>query len=163
MIGNQATTAISVTSGSPPEQRDPDVPYQAVIADMTGYREPPKEDDDSVPEDQMRRFAAVEVTPSNYDDMLPVWGAHFKATLPDLLTGDPDSTLSIDVTFKQRTKFWPGELDDVPEIKAVLERIRHIERLQAHLARQPAVRERLARMILDAVGPKALTAPPSAN
>jgi type VI secretion system ImpB/VipA family protein len=160
MNQTQAITAISVSAGNPPEQRDADIPYQAIIADMTSHREPPKEEDDDAPQDSAKQFASVDVTPNNYDEVLhTIWAPRFKATLPDRLTGRPDSTISIDVTFQQRTKFWPGELDKVPEIKAILERIQQIERLQAHLARQPAARERLARLILDATGLPA----PSAN
>lgn len=132
---NQATSAITITSGNPSEQRDRDLPWQAVIAGMTGHREPPNEDEEVNPEDSAKRFAAVEVTPNNYDEVLAkIWGPRFQASLPDLLTGRPDSTLSVDVKFEKRTKFWPGELDRVPEIKAVLEQIRQIDMKSAIMA-----------------------------
>src|ERR1700689_2499599 len=108
MNQNPATTAISVSAGSPPEQRDADVPYQAIIADMTGYREPPQEEGDDAPQDSAKQFASVDVTPLNYDEVLrTLWKPRFQATLADKLTGRPDSTLSVDVTFEKRTKFWP--------------------------------------------------------
>jgi predicted component of type VI protein secretion system len=183
---NNATTAITVTSNKPPMQTDPDVPFQAIIADMTGHRPSPGEVDDEqsgieaiaesesgnaeskngsagagaeeedavddFAEDDAKRFECVDVTPLNYDKVLrSVWKPRFKGKVPDLLTGRSDRELNVDISLQSRTKFWAGELDSIPEIKAVLALIQKIERLQTALSRQPALRDRLSRLIVQAI------------
>jgi type VI secretion system ImpB/VipA family protein len=150
----EAKSAITVTSDLPPEQQDPDLPFQAVIGDMTGYREPPAEDEDDslVAEREAQRFAARDVSPTNFDESIGVWRPRVNITVPDVLTDDPDQSIAIDVEFERRSKFWPGELDrKVPEIVKLDEMIRQLERLQSTLNRKVAVRSRLQEFLLNLV------------
>jgi type VI secretion system ImpB/VipA family protein len=150
----EAKTAITVTSELPAEQRDLDLPYQCIVGDLTGYREPPSEDEDDAvaAARQAERFAAIDVNPTNYDEALRKWKPRFKGKVSDVLTGDAQRTLDIDVEFHGRHKSWPGELDrSVPEIVKIDEMIRELERLQATLSRKVMIRDRLEGLLRAAL------------
>ena len=142
-------TAITIAGGELPAQTDPDAPRQVVIADLSGYREPPGEDDEAG--EDPHRFDAVEVTPDSYDAALLRWQPRFRATLPSRLSGREAETLTVDVTFTRTTPFWPGELDRIPELQAVRQKIRQLERLQQRLAQQPGVRQKLESLLQAAL------------
>lgn len=147
-------SAITIGTDLPPVQQDSDVPHGTIVADMSGHREPPAEDADdaAIAEQEKQRFTTRDVSATNYDEAVLVWEPRFKATLPDLLTGEPNRTLKVDVRFKGRSKMWPGEIDKgVPEIVAIDKLIAQLERLQSTLARKTVLRDQLDKLLHVAI------------
>lgn len=149
----QAATAISVIVQNPPPGEDPDVPYEAIIGDMTGYREPPDENAEPDPDATKQRFAAVAVTPLTIDAVRQNnWKPRVRQDEVTVKLADGrELSLPIDVAFKKGTKFWPSELEDVPEIKYLRGMIRQLEQLLPLLQRQPTLRSRLGKTITEAI------------
>jgi predicted component of type VI protein secretion system len=146
-------TAVTVTSANPPTQLDPEKPYETVVGDMSGYVEPPAEDDDA--QEPVSRLKSVEVRPDNFDDVRRgVWKPRFKGAVPDVVTGSPDRTIEVDVALTSRVQNWAGDLDrGVPQLAAINKLVRDVERLQSQLSRQPALRDRVEALMHAVVAP----------
>ena|ERR1700722_16287906 len=141
-------TAITVTTDAPADPKDHRRPFGAVMADMTGARPEPADDDATAP--VTSKFRAVHVTPKNYQKVFEtVWEPRFRGTVPDVLTGNPDGTIAVDIAFKRSDLI--SDVDTIPELVRLGHMIRDLESLQSRIGRDPVLRNRLDRILHESI------------
>jgi type VI secretion system protein ImpB len=106
----------------------------------------------SVPEDEksLEDRKTVSVDKDNFNDVLEKQNLGLTASVPDKLSGQKDASLSVDLKFKNLNDFGPEAIvNQVPELKKLLELRKALTALKSPLGNVPAFRKKLQTLLGD--------------
>lgn len=120
-----------------------------VMADLSGDPAEP------LPRLKGRRF--LEIDRDNLEDVLEKAGPRLALRVPDRLTGAQDSKLAVELRFRRMEDFEPHRVaEQIEPLRELLRVRRHLSDLLARLDGNDALAERLAALLADADGLKAV-------
>lgn len=118
-------------------------PFLLLMLNPSGYRDP--DDPNGGPD-----WKAMLLERATYGETLKKLKPRFRGTVPDRLTGKPDSMLAVDVTFDKTSNYWVQQLlERVPELKRLAAIIKELELFKQHMASKPGDRNRLETMLKE--------------
>ena len=106
----------------------------------------------SVPEDEksLEDRKTVSVDKDNFNDVLEKQNLGLTASVPDKLSGEKDASLNVDLKFKNLNDFGPEAIvNQVPELKKLLELRKALTALKSPLGNVPAFRKKLQSLLGD--------------
>jgi type VI secretion system protein ImpB len=106
----------------------------------------------NVPEDEktLEDRKTVSVDKDNFNDVLEKQNLGLTASVPDKLSGEKDASLTVDLKFKNLTDFGPEAIvNQVPELKKLLELRAALTALKSPLGNVPAFRKKLQNLLGD--------------
>jgi len=106
----------------------------------------------NVPEDEksLEDRKTVSVDKDNFDDVLEKQDLGLTASVPDKLSGEKDASLTVDLKFKHLNDFGPEAIvNQVPELKKLLELRKALTALKSPLGNVPAFRKKLQSLLGD--------------
>lgn len=110
------------------------------IGDYTG-RPDPKAVEDRRP---------VNVDKDNFEQVLAEQNLQVSASVPDVLSGEKDAQLSVNLRFKKLSDFGPDAVaEQIPELKKLLELRQALTALKGPLGNVPAFKKKIAALLSD--------------
>jgi len=106
----------------------------------------------NVPEDEksLEDRKTVSVDKDNFTDVLEKQNLGLTASVPDKLSGEKDASLTVDLKFKNLNDFGPEAIvNQVPELKKLLELRKALTALKSPLGNVPAFRKKLQTLLGD--------------
>jgi len=106
----------------------------------------------NVPEDEksLEDRKTVSVDKDNFNDVLEKQNLGLTASVPDKLSGEKDASLTVDLKFKNLNDFGPeAVVNQVPELKKLLELRKALTALKSPLGNVPAFRKKLQSLLGD--------------
>ena len=106
----------------------------------------------NVPEDEksLEDRKTVSVDKDNFNDVLEKQNLGMTASVPDKLSGEKDASLTVDLKFKSLNDFGPEAIvNQVPELKKLLELRKALTALKSPLGNVPAFRKKLQSLLGD--------------
>jgi len=106
----------------------------------------------NVPEDEksLEDRKTVSVDKDNFTDVLEKQNLGLTASVPDKLSGEKDASLTVDLKFKSLNDFGPEAIvNQVPELKKLLELRKALTALKSPLGNVPAFRKKLQTLLGD--------------
>jgi type VI secretion system protein ImpB len=106
----------------------------------------------NVPEDEksLEDRKTVSVDKDNFGDVLEKQNLGLTASVPDKLSGEKDASLTVDLKFKSLNDFGPEAIvNQVPELKKLLELRKALTALKSPLGNVPAFRKKLQTLLGD--------------
>jgi type VI secretion system protein ImpB len=106
----------------------------------------------NVPEDEksFEDRKTVSVDKDNFNDVLEKQNLGLTASVPDKLSGEKDASLTVDLKFKNLNDFGPeAVVNQVPELKKLLELRKALTALKSPLGNVPAFRKKLQNLLGD--------------
>jgi type VI secretion system protein ImpB len=106
----------------------------------------------SVPDDEksLEDRKTVSVDKDNFNDVLEKQNLGMTASVPDKLSGDKDASLTVELKFKNLNDFGPEAIvNQVPELKKLLELRKALTALKSPLGNVPAFRKKLQSLLGD--------------
>lgn len=106
----------------------------------------------NVPEDEksLEDRKTVSVDKDNFNDVLEKQDLGLTASVPDKLSGEKDASLTVDLKFKSLNDFGPEAIvNQVPELKKLLELRKALTALKSPLGNVPAFRKKLQSLLGD--------------
>jgi type VI secretion system protein ImpB len=106
----------------------------------------------NVPEDEksLEDRKTVSVDKDNFNDVLEKQNLGLTASVPDKLSGEKDASLTVDLKFKNLNDFGPEAIvNQVPELKKLLELRKALTALKSPLGNVPAFRKKLQNLLGD--------------
>ena len=106
----------------------------------------------NVPEDEksLEDRKTVSVDKDNFNDVLEKQNLGLTASVPDKLSGEKDASLTVDLKFKNLNDFGPEAIvNQVPELKKLLELRKALTALKSPLGNVPAFRKKLQTLLGD--------------
>lgn len=106
----------------------------------------------NVPEDEksLEDRKTVSVDKDNFNDVLEKQNLGMTASVPDKLSGEKDASLTVDLKFKSLNDFGPEAIvNQVPELKKLLELRKALTALKSPLGNVPAFRKKLQTLLGD--------------
>ena len=95
----------------------------------------------------------VNIDKENFGEVMAKQDLGVKVSVPDRLSGEKDASLAVDLKFKSLADFGPeGIVNQVPELKKLLELRTALVALKGPLGNIPAFRKKLQSMLGDAEG-----------
>lgn len=92
----------------------------------------------------------VSINKDNFDDVMKAQKVSLQFEVPDQLTGNPDDHLSIDLKLQALSDFGPAAVvEQVPELKRILELREALRSLKGPLANIPDFRRKIQELIGD--------------
>jgi type VI secretion system protein ImpB len=105
-----------------------------------------------VPEDEksLEDRKTVGIDKDNFNDVLEKQNLGLTASVPDKLSGEKDASLTVDIKFKNLNDFGPeAVVNQVPELKKLLELRKALTALKSPLGNVPAFRKKLQALLGD--------------
>lgn len=105
-----------------------------------------------VPEDEksLEDWKTVGIDKDNFNDVLEKQNLGLTASVPDKLSGQKDASLTVDIKFKNLNDFGPeAVVNQVPELKKLLELRKALTALKSPLGNVPAFRKKLQSLLGD--------------
>jgi type VI secretion system protein ImpB len=105
-----------------------------------------------VPDDEksLEDRKTVSVDKDNFNDVLEKQNLGLTASVPDKLSGEKDASLTVDLKFKNLNDFGPeAVVNQVPELKKLLELRKALTALKSPLGNVPAFRKKLQSLLGD--------------
>lgn len=105
-----------------------------------------------VPEDEksLEDRKTVGIDKDNFNDVLEKQNLGLTASVPDKLSGEKDASLTVDLKFKNLNDFGPeAVVNQVPELKKLLELRKALTALKSPLGNVPAFRKKLQALLGD--------------
>ena len=106
----------------------------------------------NVPEDEksLEDRKTVSVDKDNFNDVLEKQNLGLTASVPDKLSGEKDASLTVELKFKNLNDFGPEAIvNQVPELKKLLELRKALTALKSPLGNVPAFRKKLQSLLGD--------------
>jgi type VI secretion system protein ImpB len=106
----------------------------------------------NIPEDEksLEDRKTVSVDKDNFNDVLEKQNLGLTASVPDKLSGEKDASLTVDLKFKNLNDFGPeAVVNQVPELKKLLELRKALTALKSPLGNVPAFRKKLQSLLGD--------------
>lgn len=106
----------------------------------------------NVPEDEksLEDRKTVGIDKDNFNDVLEKQNLGLTASVPDKLSGEKDASLTVDLKFKNLNDFGPEAIvNQVPELKKLLELRKALTALKSPLGNVPAFRKKLQNLLGD--------------
>ncbi|HET9300296.1 MAG TPA: type VI secretion system contractile sheath small subunit [Candidatus Polarisedimenticolaceae bacterium] len=106
----------------------------------------------NVPEDEksLEDRKTVSVDKDNFNDVLEKQNLGLTASVPDKLSGEKDASLTVELKFKSLNDFGPEAIvNQVPELKKLLELRAALTALKSPLGNVPAFRKKLQSLLGD--------------
>jgi type VI secretion system protein ImpB len=106
----------------------------------------------NVPDDEksLEDRKTVSVDKDNFNDVLEKQNLGLTASVPDKLSGEKDASLNVDLKFKNLNDFGPEAIvNQVPELKKLLELRKALTALKSPLGNVPAFRKKLQTLLGD--------------
>jgi type VI secretion system protein ImpB len=106
----------------------------------------------NVPEDEksLEDRKTVGIDKDNFNDVLEKQNLGLTASVPDKLSGEKDASLTVDLKFKNLNDFGPeAVVNQVPELKKLLELRKALTALKSPLGNVPAFRKKLQSLLGD--------------
>jgi len=106
----------------------------------------------NVPEDEksLEDRKTVSVDKDNFNDVLEKQNLGLTASVADKLSSEKDASLSVDLKFKNLNDFGPEAIvNQVPELKKLLELRKALTALKSPLGNVPAFRKKLQSLLGD--------------
>ena len=106
----------------------------------------------NVPEDEksLEDRKTVSVDKDDFNDVLEKQNLGLTASVPDKLSGEKDASLTVDLKFKSLNDFGPEAIvNQVPELKKLLELRKALTALKSPLGNVPAFRKKLQTLLGD--------------
>jgi len=106
----------------------------------------------NVPEDEksLEDRKTVSVDKDNFNDVLEKQNLGLTTSVPDKLSGEKDASLTVDLKFKNLNDFGPEAIvNQVPELKKLLELRKALTALKSPLGNVPAFRKKLQTLLGD--------------
>jgi type VI secretion system protein ImpB len=106
----------------------------------------------SVPDDEksLEDRKTVSVDKDNFNDVLEKQNLGLTASVPDKLSGEKDASLTVELKFKNLNDFGPEAIvNQVPELKKLLELRKALTALKSPLGNVPAFRKKLQSLLGD--------------
>ena len=106
----------------------------------------------NVPEDEksLEDRKTVSIDKDNFTDVLEKQNLGLTASVPDKLSGEKDASLTVDLKFKSLNDFGPEAIvNQVPELKKLLELRKALTALKSPLGNVPAFRKKLQTLLGD--------------
>jgi len=106
----------------------------------------------NVPEDEksLEDRKTVSVDKDNFNDVLEKQNLGLTASVTDKLSGEKDASLTVDLKFKNLNDFGPeAVVNQVPELKKLLELRKALTALKSPLGNVPAFRKKLQSLLGD--------------
>ena len=124
-------------------QEEVELPLNILVM---GEYNPNVPDDEKALEDRK----TVSVDKDNFNDVLEKQNLGLTASVPDKLSGEKDASLTVDLKFKNLNDFGPEAIvNQVPELKKLLELRKALTALKSPLGNVPAFRKKLQTLLGD--------------
>jgi type VI secretion system protein ImpB len=124
-------------------QEEVELPLNILVM---GEYNPNVPDDEKALEDRK----TVSVDKDNFNDVLEKQNLGLTASVPDKLSGEKDASLTVDLKFKNLNDFGPESIvNQVPELKKLLELRKALTALKSPLGNVPAFRKKLQTLLGD--------------
>ncbi len=105
----------------------------------------------------LEQRAPINVDKANFNDVMAQQNLKVTLTAADKLSADPGATMSVSLQFKNLNDFSPESVvNQVPELKKLLELRSALNALKGPLGNLPAFRKKLQALLADEDGRKAL-------
>jgi type VI secretion system protein ImpB len=105
----------------------------------------------------LEQRAPINVDKANFNEVMAQQNLKVTLTAADKLAGDPNATMNVTLQFKNLADFSPESVvNQVPELKKLLELRSALNALKGPLGNLPAFRKKLQSMLADEEGRKAL-------
>ena len=129
-------------------QEETELPLKVLaVGDYTGKQ------DDTPLEDRK----PISVDKENFNDVLAKQGLQVTVGVPDKLSGEKDAQLNVTLNFKKMDDFSPeGVVNQVPELKKLLELRGALNALKGPLGNIPAFRKKIQALLGDEEAKKKL-------
>jgi type VI secretion system protein ImpB len=94
--------------------------------------------------------APINIDKSNFDEVMAKQELGVTLSVPDRLTDEKDARLSVELEFKKMSDFGPeGVVNQVPELKALLELRTALNALKGPLGNVPAFRKKIESLLKE--------------
>jgi type VI secretion system protein ImpB len=106
----------------------------------------------NVPDDEksLEDRKIVSVDKDNFNDVLEKQNLGLTASVPDKLSGEKDASVTVELKFKNLNDFGPEAIvNQVPELKKLLELRKALTALKSPLGNVPAFRKKLQSLLGD--------------
>jgi type VI secretion system protein ImpB len=122
-------------------QEETELPLKVLmVGDYTG-----RPDDTPVEERK-----PINVDKENFNEVMASQGLGVTVSVPDRLSGEKDASLKVDLKFKRLDDFGPeGIVNQVPELKKLLELRQALTALKGPLGNIPAFRKKIQQLLAD--------------
>lgn len=107
---------------------------------------------ENVPDDEktLEDRKTISVDKANFDDVLAKQNLQVKVAVPDKLSGEKDAQLNVSLNIKNLNDFGPeAVVQQVPELKQILELRSALTALKGPLGNVPAFRKKLQALLGD--------------
>ncbi|WP_426753320.1 type VI secretion system contractile sheath small subunit [Myxococcus sp. Y35] len=105
----------------------------------------------------LEQRAPINVDKTNFNEVMAQQDLKVTLTAADKLSADPNATMSVSLQFKNLNDFSPESVvNQVPELKKLLELRSALNALKGPLGNLPAFRKKLQALLADEDGRKAL-------
>jgi type VI secretion system protein ImpB len=122
-------------------QEEVELPLKMLfIGDYTGRADPRP----------LEERAPINVDKDNFQQVLAEQNLQVSMSVPDKLSGDADSSLSVNLKFKKLSDFGPDSVaEQVPELKKLLELRQALTALKGPLGNVPAFKRKISALLAD--------------
>ena len=97
--------------------------------------------------------APINIDKSNFNEVMAKQGLSLDASVPNRLSNEPDATMSVSLKFQTLADFTPeGIVNQVPELKQLLELRAALNALKGPLGNVPAFRKKIQTLLGDTEG-----------
>lgn len=120
-----------------------------VVGDFTGRQD----------ERPVEERAPINIDKNNFNDVMAKQGLALDASVPNKLSDDPDASMSVALKFQNLGDFTPeGIVNQVPELRQLLELRAALNALKGPLGNVPAFRKKIQTLLGDSEGRQKLMA-----
>lgn len=103
--------------------------------------------------------APINIDKSNFNEVMAKQGLSLDASVPNRLSNEPDASMSVSLKFQTLADFTPeGIVNQVPELKQLLELRAALNALKGPLGNVPAFRKKIQTLLGDTEGRQRLMA-----
>ncbi|AGC46061.1 hypothetical protein MYSTI_04771 [Myxococcus stipitatus DSM 14675] len=120
-----------------------------VVGDFTGRQD----------ERPVEERAPINIDKNNFNEVMAKQGLSLDASVPNKLSDDPDASMSVALKFQNLSDFTPeGIVNQVPELRQLLELRAALNALKGPLGNVPAFRKKIQTLLGDSEGRQKLMA-----
>ncbi|QSQ15047.1 type VI secretion system contractile sheath small subunit [Myxococcus landrumensis] len=120
-----------------------------VVGDFTGRQD----------ERPVEERAPINIDKGNFNEVMAKQGLSLDASVPNKLSDDPDASMSVALKFQNLSDFTPeGIVNQVPELRQLLELRAALNALKGPLGNVPAFRKKIQTLLGDSEGRQKLMA-----
>ncbi|WP_338865767.1 type VI secretion system contractile sheath small subunit [Myxococcus stipitatus] len=114
-----------------------------VVGDFTGRQD----------ERPVEERAPINIDKGNFNEVMAKQGLSLDASVPNKLSDDPDASMSVALKFQNLSDFTPeGIVNQVPELRQLLELRAALNALKGPLGNVPAFRKKIQTLLGDSEG-----------